>query len=114
MVTFAPYLRQPFGRLDHLGSGDDRGEIAVEHFEVHAVRRHSVGGEERLELIELGFGQRFIEGAMVGHGTLSSELRVATPNDPLWGSVAQPGTECTPCRGGSSQRVDHVERGREY
>ncbi len=78
VIAFAPHLRQPFGWLDRFGSRDDRGEIAVEHLQVHAILGHRIGGEKRLELIELGFGQGFVEGAGVCHGLAFVGSRVGT------------------------------------
>ena len=78
VTAFAPDLRQPFGRLDRFGPADDRGEVAVEHLEVHAVLRHGIGREERLELVEFGVGQGFVERAEVGHGGFREGARVGT------------------------------------
>jgi hypothetical protein len=37
--------------------------------------RHRVGREKRLELVELGFAERFVEGAGIGHCGLSAATR---------------------------------------
>ena len=69
------------------GPGDDRGEVAVEHLEVHAVVRHCVGREKGLELVQLGFGQRFVQCAGIGHcgpsRDATSELCII-PRSPDW------------------------------
>ncbi len=71
-AAFAPHLGQPLGRLDRLRARDHRREVAIQHLEIHAVLRDGVGREERLELVELGFGEGFVEGAGIGHGRLGS------------------------------------------
>ena len=67
-LTVAPYHRQPFRRLDQFRAADDRGEEAVEHFQVHAVLRHRVRTEEDFEFVVVDVGQRFVEFVGFGHG----------------------------------------------
>ena len=77
LAALAPHLRQPLRGLDHVRPRHDRRQITIKHFEVHAILRHGVGREKGLELVELGIGQRFVEGAGIGHGEDSRGCGVA-------------------------------------
>ena len=47
---------------------------------------HRVGREEALELVELGIGEGFVEGAGIGHGRLSRGMHASEPR-----MIAPPG-----------------------